>query len=107
MSLIGFIVLILISIFFEDNLFNNIININLNSWFLIIYSAILVSIAGHMSLFYLYKLYPVKKIFPFYALFPIFGILQTMVIFNEIPTLIMIIGSVIVISSIYILNKID
>jgi len=107
MSLIGFIVLILISIFFEGNLFNNIININLNSWFLIIYSAILVSIAGHMSLFYLYKLYPVKKIFPFYALFPIFGILQTMVIFNEIPTLIMIIGSVIVISSIYILNKLD
>ena len=107
MGLVGFIVLILISIFFEGNLFNNIININLNSWFLIIHSAILVSIAGHMSLFYLYKLYPVKKVFPFYALFPIFGILQTMVIFNEIPTLIMIIGSVIVISSIYILNKLD
>jgi len=107
MGLVGFIVLILISIIFEGNLFNNIININLNSWFLIIHSAILVSIVGHMSLFYLYKLYPVKKVFPFYALFPIFGILQTMIIFNEIPTLIMIIGSVIVISSIYILNKLD
>jgi len=107
MGLVGFIVLILISIFFEGNLFNNIININSNSWFLIIYSSILVSIAAHMSLFYLYKLYPVKKVFPFYALFPIFGILQTMAIFNETPTLIMIIGSVIVISSIYILNKLD
>ena len=107
MGLVGFIVLILISIFFEGNLIKNIININLNSWFLIIYSAILVSIVAHMSLFYLYKLYPVKKVFPFYALFPIFGILQTMVIFDEIPTLIMIFGSVIVISSIYILNKLD
>jgi len=33
--------------------------------------------------------------------------LQTMVIFNEIPTLTIIIGGVIVISSIYLLNKLD
>jgi len=107
MGLTGFIILILISIMFEGNLYTNIININLNSWILIMHSALLVSIVGHMSLFYLYKLYPVKKVFPFYALFPIFGILQTILIFNEMPTLIILIGGIIVIMSIYYLNKLD
>ena len=60
-----------------------------------------------MSMFYLYKIYPVNKVFPFYALFPIFGILQTMLIFNEIPTLIVFLGGLIVIASIYLLNKLD
>ena len=60
-----------------------------------------------MSMFYLYKIYPVNKVFQFYALFPIFGILQTMVIFNEIPTLIVFLGGLIVITSIYLLNKLD
>ena len=107
MGLTGFIILILISILIEGNLYTNIININLNSWILIMYSALLVSIVGHMSLFYLYKLYPVKKVFPFYALFPVFGILQTIIIFKEMPTLIILIGGIIVIMSIYYLNKLD
>ena len=107
MGLLGFIVLFVISNFFEGNLFNNIININLKSWFLIIHSALLVSIAGHMSLFYLYKLYPVKKVLPFYALFPVFGISLTMIIFKEIPTLITIIGGFVVILSIYLMNKFE
>ena len=58
-----------------------------------------------MSLFYLYKIYTVQKVFPFYSLFPIFGILQTMIIFNQIPTLMILIGGLIIISSIYLLNK--
>ena len=107
MGLCGFLCLIIMSYIFEGNTFENIISININSWLLIIHSAIFVSIGAHMSMFYLYKIYPVNKVFPFYALFPIFGILQTMVIFNEIPTLIIIIGGLIVITSIYLLNRLD
>ena len=107
MGLCGFFFLFITSYIFEGNTLNNLININFKSWLLILHSAIFVSIAAHMSMFYLYKIYPVNKVFPFYALFPIFGILQTMVIFNEIPTLIVFIGGLIVISSIYLLNKLD
>jgi len=107
MGLCGFLCLITTSYIFEGNAFENILNINIQSWILILHSAIFVSIGAHMSMFYLYRIYPVNKVFPFYALFPIFGILQTMVIFNEIPTLTIIIGGVIVISSIYLLNKLD
>ena len=107
MGLCGFFFLFTTSYIFEGNTLNNLININFKSWLLILHSAIFVSIAAHMSMFYLYKIYPVNKVFPFYALFPIFGILQTMVIFNEIPTLIVFLGGLIVITSIYLLNKID
>ena len=107
MGLCGFLCLIIMSYIFEGNTFENIININIKSWLLIFHSAIFVSIGAHMSMFYLYKIYPVNKVFPFYALFPIFGILQTMIIFNEIPTLIIIIGGLIVITSIFLLNRLD
>ena len=107
MGLFGFFFLFITSYIFEGNTLNNLININFKSWLLILHSAIFVSIAAHMSMFYLYKIYPVNKVFPFYALFPIFGILQTMLIFNEIPTLIVFLGALIVITSIYLLNKLD
>ena len=105
MGLMGFIVLITISIFFEKNTIYHLSNINISTWFLIAHSAILVSIFGHMSMFYLFKFYPVGTAFPFYALFPIFGIIQTFFIFGEIPTLLVIIGSCIVIPSVYLINK--
>jgi len=107
MGLCGFFFLFITSYIFEGNTLNNLLNIKFKSWLLISHSAIFVSIAAHMSMFYLYKIYPVNKVFPFYALFPIFGILQTMVIFNEIPTLIVFLGGLIVITSIYLLNKLD
>ena len=107
MGLCGFFFLFITSYIFEGDTINNLNNINFKSWLLILHSAIFVSVGAHISMFYLYKIYPVNKVFPFYALFPIFGILQTMVIFNEIPTLIVFIGGLIVISSIYLLNKLD
>ena len=107
MALFGCISLLFFSLIFEGNLIDNINNIKINSWLLIFHSAIFISIVAHMSLFYLYKTYSVQKIFPFYSLFPIFGILQSMIIFNEFPTLIILIGGITVIVSIYLLNELD
>ncbi len=107
MALIGFILLLIFSIILEGNVIRNVTEVNITSWLLIAHSAIFISIISHMSLFYLYKTYTVQKVFPFYALFPVFGILQTMFIFNQIPTLIIIVGGLIVISSIYLLSRIE
>ena len=107
MALVGFILLLFFSSIFEGNVKENIMMIQINSWILIFHSAIFISIIAHMSIFYLYKTYTVQRIFPFYSLFPIFGILQTMILFNEIPTIIILIGGIIVIVSIYLLNKLD
>ena len=106
-GLFGFIILMIASFFFEGNALNNTLNINLESWILILYQAIIVSLFAHMSMFYLYKFYTVGQIFPFYSLFPIFGIILTYLIFGEIPSMLFFVGAIIVISSVILLQKKD
>ena len=105
-GLFGFVILFFISYIIEGNILSNIKSINVSSWMLISYQAIIVSLCAHLLMFYLYKFYTVGKIFPFYSLFPIFGILLTFLIFGEVPTILFIIGGTIVISSVFLLHKI-
>ena len=106
MALAGFIILIIMSIFFEGDTIKIINNINIKIWILIIYSGLVVSVGAHMSLFYLYKFYPVGKVLPFYSLFPVFGLIQTFIVFKEIPSLMVTLGGIIVIGSVFIIQKI-
>jgi len=105
-GLIGFVTLLLISYFIEGDIIFNFNSIDSNSWILISYQAIVVSLGAHLMMFYLYKFYTVGKIFPFYSLFPIFGIILTFLVFGEIPTLLFILGGIIVITSVFFLHKI-
>ena len=105
-GLFGFTILLIVSHFIEGETISNIKSINLNSWLLISYQAIVVSLGAHLLMFYLYKFYTVGQIFPSYSLFPIFGIGLTYLIFGEVPTILFLIGGVIVISSVFLLHKI-
>jgi len=105
-GLFGFIFLLIISYFIEGNTVSNFKSINLESWLLISYQAVVVSLCAHLLMFYLYKFYTVGQIFPFYSLFPIFGIILTFLIFGEIPTTLFILGGIIVITSVFLLSKI-
>ena len=105
-GLFGFFILIIISFFIEGEIYLNIIQINIESWLLISYQALIVSLCAHLLMFYLYKFYTVGQIFPFYSLFPIFGIIITYLIFGEIPTMMFILGGIIVITSVFFLHKI-
>ena len=102
----GFIILLIISVFIEGNVQENIVQINFESWMLISYQAVIVSLCAHLLMFYLYKFYTVGKIFPFYSLFPIFGIILTYLVFGEVPTILFILGGIIVITSVFFLHKI-
>ena len=105
-GLFGFLILFVISYYIEGNPILNISSINSDSWMLISYQAIIVSLGAHLLMFYLYKFYTVGKIFPFYSLFPIFGIILTYLVFGEVPTLLFILGGIIVITSVFFLHKI-
>ena len=105
-GLFGFIILLIISYFIEGDTYLNITSITFNSWLLILYQAIVVSLGAHLLMFYLYKFYTVGQIFPSYSLFPIFGIGLTFLIFGEIPTIFFLIGGIIVLGSVYLLHKI-
>ena len=105
-GLFGFIFLLIISYFIEGDTANSITSINFESWLLIFYQAVVVSLGAHLLMFYLYKFYTVGQIFPSYSLFPIFGIGLTFIIFGEIPTILFLVGSIIVLSSVFLLSKI-
>ena len=106
MGATAFIFLIILSILFEGNTISHLKNLNLEAWLMVLHAGVLCSVMGHMSMFYLYKFYPVGQVLPFYALFPVFGMLLSFFIFGEIPTLIMIIGGIIVITSVFLLQKV-
>ena len=106
-GLFGFVILIIISSILEGGLIENIKSIEIESWILISYQAVIVSLCAHLLMFYLYKFYTVGKIFPFYSLFPIFGILLSFIIFGEIPSFLFVLGGIIVISSVIYLHKIS
>ena len=105
-GLFGFTILLIISFFIEGDVVINIKSINVNTWILIFYQAIVVSLGAHLLMFYLYKFYTVGQIFPSYSMFPIFGIGLTFLIFGEIPTILFLIGCIIVLGSVYLLHKI-
>ena len=105
MGLIGFVILLILSIFFEGNTVEHLKNLNINAWLLALHHGVLCSLMGHMSMFYLYRFYPVGQVLPFYALFPVFGLLLTFFIFGEIPTPIMVTGGIIVVVSVFMLQK--
>ena len=105
-GLFGFVILLIVSNLIEGNTVSTIQSISLTSWILISYQAIVVSLGAHLLMFYLYKFYTVGQIFPLYSLFPIFGIIMTFLIFGEVPTMLFLIGGIIVISSVFLLHKI-
>ena len=105
-GLFGFVVLFIISYFIEGETISTISLISFNSWILIFYQAIVVSLGAHLLMFYLYKFYTVGQIFPSYSLFPIFGITLSFLIFGEVPTTMFILGGIIVITSVFFLHKI-
>ena len=104
-GLFGFIILLILSYFVEGDTILKIKSISNNTWAYISYQAIIVSLGAHLLMFYLYKFYTVGQIFPSYSLFPIFGIGLSFLIFGEIPTLLFLIGSIIVLTSVFLLHK--
>ena len=101
----GFIILMILSYFIEGDAISNIKSITFNSWVFIFYQAVVVSLGAHLLMFYLYKFYTVGQIFPSYSLFPIFGIGLSFLIFGEVPTFLFAVGSIIVLTSVFLLHK--
>ena len=104
-GLFGFIILMILSYFIESDVISNIKSITFNSWLFIFYQAVVVSLGAHLLMFYLYKFYTVGQIFPSYSLFPIFGIGLSFLIFGEVPTFLFAVGSIIVLTSVFLLHK--
>ena len=105
MSLVGFVVLFILSVLFEGTSIQTIKNISIGSWLTVLYAGAIISLLGHLMMFYLYKFYPIDMVLPFYALFPVFGLILTFFIFGEVPSLVTVTGGLIVITSVFFAQK--
>jgi O-acetylserine/cysteine efflux transporter len=105
MSLVGFVILFTLSVLFEGTSIQTIKNISIGSWLTVLYAGAIISLLGHLMMFYLYKFYPIDMVLPFYALFPVFGLILTFFIFGEVPSLVTVTGGLIVITSVFFAQK--
>ena len=105
MSLVGFVILFTLSVLFEGTSIQTIKNISFGSWLTVLYAGAIISLFGHLMMFYLYKFYPIDMVLPFYALFPVFGLILTFFIFGEVPSLVTFTGGLIVITSVFFAQK--
>lgn len=106
MALISLPLMILLALFFEKENFLNILNYPWKSYVPAIYTGVIVSCVAQVLMLWLYKHYDVKTVLPFYSLFPVFGVLLTILLLEEKISVLIILGSTIVILSNYFLQKI-
>lgn len=106
MAIITLPFILIVTLIIEPNSIDQIKSINQTTVITALYSGLILSCVAQIGMFWLYKHYDVQKVLPLYSLFPIFGILLTVFILNEELTLYIMIGSLIVLSGNYILQKI-
>ena len=106
MAIITFPCLALLTLILEPNAIDQVLGMNQTSIVTTLYSGLILSCVAQVGMFWLYKYYDVQTVLPLYSLFPIFGILLTVLMLDEYLTDYIIIGTVIVISGNYILQKI-
>lgn len=73
-------------------------------WTAVLYSALVVSLLGHVGLFRLLRHYPLSAVMPFYVFTPIFGVLGAILFLDEMPTLRFAFGAAAAICGIIVIN---
>ena len=76
----------LLSLAFERGQWQAIAAAGWQEWSVLLHSALVVSLIGHVWMFTLYRRYPVAAVIPFYVLMPVFGVAMSQLIFPETPT---------------------
>ncbi|WP_027288490.1 DMT family transporter [Rhodovibrio salinarum] len=96
----------LLSLMFEDGQWQAIRTAGWLQWGVLLHSALVVSLVGHVWMFSLYRRYAVATVIPFYVLMPVFGVAMSQLVFAETPTLQTWIGGAIVLAATYAVNRI-
>jgi len=98
-------IMILLAFLFENQEFKTILQHSWWDYLPAIYTGVVVSCGAQVLMFWLYKHYSVQTVLPFYSLFPIFGIILTILLIQEPLSFYIVLGSIIVITGNYLLQK--
>ena len=93
------------SLIFETGQWESIRIASVADWGTLLYSAVAVSILGHIGMFALLRRYSVSTIMPFYVLMPIFGVVGGFIFFAEEPSLKFYIGAFVALTGVWVVNR--
>ena len=106
MALVSFPLMLLLVFIFERNELLMILDHPLETYIPPIYSGVVVSCIAQVLMLWLYRYYDVKTVLPFYSLFPVFGVILTILLLGEKISLLIILGTLTVITGNFYLQKI-
>lgn len=94
-----------LSLAMEQGQWESIRTAGMADWAVLVHAAIAVSLLAHVWMFSLYRHYPVANVIPYYVLMPVFGVLIGVPLFGEIPSAQTLTGGVIVLVSVWAVNR--
>lgn len=94
-----------LSLAFNEPWQEPIMSAGMTEWTTVLYSALVVSLIGHVGLFRLLRNYPLSAIMPFYVFTPIFGVLGAILFLDETLTARFALGAILAISGILIVHR--
>ncbi len=83
------------------NIFTVVPKISFNSWMAVLYLAVLCSVFGYVAWYYALSKIEASKAAVFLNLIPLFAITMSFFITNEVPTVLFLIGAILIIYGIY------
>lgn len=105
MAVTAIVPLAALSLVMEQGQWESLRTAGMVDWLVLVHSAIAVSLLAHVWMFSLYRHYPVANVIPYYVLMPVFGVLIGVPLFGEIPSLQTLAGGVIVLVSVWAVNR--
>jgi O-acetylserine/cysteine efflux transporter len=105
MALSAILPLGLLSVIFETGQLAAVATAGWLEWGVLLHSAIVVSLVGHVWMFSLYRRYPVASVIPFYVLMPLFGVAMSLAVFAERPDAQTLIGGAIVLAATFAVHR--
>lgn len=87
------------------NIFTVIPKIPFNGWMAVLYLAVLCSVFGYVAWYYALSKIEASKVAVFLNLIPLFAITTSFFITNEIPTVLFLIGTILIIYGVYLTQK--
>jgi O-acetylserine/cysteine efflux transporter len=106
MAVSGVLPLGLLSLVFETGQWQAVATAGWLQWGVLLHSALVVSLIGHVWMFSLYRRYAVATVIPFYVLMPVFGVAMSQLVFTDHPTWQTWVGGAIVLAATYAVNRI-
>lgn len=105
MGIIATPILLAASLLLENGHWESLTTADITDWSALLYSAIIVSLVGHVGMFTLLRHYPLSAIMPYYVLTPIFGIIGGILIFDETLSVRFLLCATVALIGVYIVNR--